>query len=458
MDEEEVAPVAATSKRSYRLIKEKLDLCLQSEIVVNQEKQLSFRQFCHNHSVAPSNLHAWKRNIKMLKEAVMSKKSSNKTLNKGNPTSLHHIKDVIMEWINRKREKGMALSTRMVILQVSRMDPTFRDKKIRSKYSIVQRFLRTNKVSIRRKTHEAQKHPQETQDLAEKFIVSMRPFLLQSNQDKRFIINMDQTPIFFSMVPNTTLNRVGERSVNVRSSSSSTMRVTVALTVTAAGGLLPPMFVFKAKPGGHVQRELRNFPEGAAYTVQHNTWMDESVMLQWVDRVLKPWSETVPETIVPYLLLDSYKVHLMTTVTRQIESLGIEVDHIPGGCTGLAQPIDVRIGKPFKNRVRHKWEDWIMDGAIDEEVTKPPTCLQVVEWCCNSFRELEGTIVCNAWLNGRFSYFPVTSEETIDVDDCEDDEEPEYIDVAPQDGDVYHLVVDNDVNIDYNDVVEAEEV
>ena len=100
----------------------------------------------------------------------------------------------------------------------------------------------------------------------------------------------------------------------------------------------------------------------------------------------------------------------------------------------------------------------MLDGAIDEEVTKPPTHLQVVEWCCNSFRELEGTIVCNAWLNGRFSYFPVTSEETIDVDDCEDDEEPEYIDVAPQDGNVYHLVVDNDVNIDYDDVVEAEEV
>ena len=181
-------------------------------------------------------------------------------------------------------------------------------------------------------------------------------------------------------------------------------------------------------------------------------------MLQWVDQVLKPWSETVPKNIVPYLLLDLYKVHLMTTVTRQIETLGIEVDHIPGGCTGLAQPIDVGIGKPFKNRVRHMWEDWILDGAIDEEVTKPPTCLQVVEWCCNSFRELEGTIVCNAWLNGRYSYFLLKSEETIDVDDYEDDEEPEYIDDAPQDGNVYHLVVDNDVNIDYDDVVEAEEV
>ena len=186
------------------------DLCLESEKVVNQEKQLFFRQFCNNHGVAPSNLHAWKRNIKMLKEAVMSKKSSNKTLNKGNPTLLHHIKDAIMEWINVKCEKGLALSTKMVILQVSRMDPTFCDKKTRSRYSIIRHFLRMNKVSIRRKTHEAQKHLWETQDLLEKFVITMHPFLSQSNRDKRFIINMDQTPIFFSMVPNTMLNHVGD--------------------------------------------------------------------------------------------------------------------------------------------------------------------------------------------------------------------------------------------------------
>ena len=93
MDEDEVAPVAAKTKHSYQLIKEKLNLCLESKKVVNQEKKLSFRQFCHNHSVAPSNLQVWKTNIKMLKEAVILKKSSNKTLNKGNPMSLHHIKD-----------------------------------------------------------------------------------------------------------------------------------------------------------------------------------------------------------------------------------------------------------------------------------------------------------------------------------------------------------------------------
>ena len=121
---------------------------------------------------------------------------------------------------------------------------------------------------------------------------------------------------------------------------------------------------------------------------------------------------------------------------------------------GLLNKSTLGLASPSKTG----WEDWMLDDAIDEEVTKPPTHLQVVEWCCNSFRELEGTIVCNSWLNGRFSHFPITSKETIDVDHWDDNEEPEYIGVAPQDGNKYTLVVDNDVNNEDNDVVEAEEV
>ena len=100
----------------------------------------------------------------------------------------------------------------------------------------------------------------------------------------------------------------------------------------------------------------------------------------------------------------------------------------------------------------------MLDSTVNEEVTKPPTHLQVVKWCLSSFRELEGTIVCNSWLNGRFSYFPTTSKETMDVDKLEDNKELEYVGIAPQDGNKYTLVIDNDANINDNDVIEEEEV
>jgi hypothetical protein len=41
-----------------------------------------------------------------------------------------------------------------------------------------------------------------------------------------------------------------------------------AVTVTASGAMLPSLLVFNAKPNGHVERKLANFPPGAHYSVQ----------------------------------------------------------------------------------------------------------------------------------------------------------------------------------------------
>ncbi len=52
----------------------------------------------------------------------------------------------------------------------------------------------------------------------------------------------------------------------------------------------------------------------------------------------------------------------MALVIHRIQKLGIEVVHIPGGCTGLCQPLDVGINKLFKCRVWLRWEEWMLCG------------------------------------------------------------------------------------------------
>jgi hypothetical protein len=41
----------------------------------------------------------------------------------------------------------------------------------------------------------------------------------------------------------------------------------------------------------------------------------------------------------------------MGLAVKQIQAMGIEVIHIPAGCTYLCQPIDVGINKPIKKRL-----------------------------------------------------------------------------------------------------------
>ena len=134
---------------------------------------------------------------------------------------------------------------------------------------------------------------------------------------------------------------------------------TCALTVTASGKMITPLFVFKGKTfqlivgmmksfshfivlllgksnGRIVQHEFPMYPKGMIYACQDNAWMDERVMLMWVDMVLKPYVDTAPENVVLLLFLDSYQCHMMNSVVNVIQDLGVEVEHIPGGVPHFA--------------------------------------------------------------------------------------------------------------------------
>ena len=97
--------------------------------------------------------------------------------------------------------------------------------------------------------------------------------------------------------------------------------------------------------------------------VNASMWMDKVCMLRWVKEVLKPYLAVnpPPPDIIMVILLDAYQCHMMASVTNAIADLGIKIISIPGGCTGLCQPLDVRINKPFKAHVRNLWEEWMIE-------------------------------------------------------------------------------------------------
>ena len=133
--------------------------------------------------------------------------------------------------------------------------------------------------------------------------------------------------------------------------------------------------------------------------------MDETVMLQWVGDVLSPYIQQAPSDVRPVLLLDSYRCHMMKSVVSKIQNLGVEVEHIPAGSTGLVQTIDVGIGKPLKNRVRQRWEEWMIEQGSDTPVFNPPPRETLTSWILESLCSLHPQLVQNAWLRNGLSYF-----------------------------------------------------
>ena len=138
--------------------------------------------------------------------------------------------------------------------------------------------------------------------------------------------------------------------------------------------------------------------------------MDEIRMHEWVGVVLAAYLEDThpPPGIVSIILLDMYRVHMCAPVVNRIQALGIEVIHIPGGCTGLLQPLDIGINRPYKGRIRAKWEEWMMDSIDRYDEIRAPLCKDVSAWAAKTnCWEMQGLpLMKNAWRKTNYSWFP----------------------------------------------------
>ena len=159
--------------------------------------------------------------------------------------------------------------------------------------------------------------------------------------------------------------------------------------------------------------------------------MSERLCLRWVEEVLKPWAEQAPEHVVPYLLLDSYVCHLMESMVNAIQALGVEIEHVLGGCTVLTQPVDVGINKPLKYHIRRYWEEYMINTGLQQIVTKPPSREIMASWCIDGLESIHSNIGKNAWRHTDFSFFP--EEETLPAEESlelNEDEMVELMDVS----------------------------
>jgi hypothetical protein len=144
------------------------------------------------------------------------------------------------------------------------------------------------------------------------------------------------------------------------------------------------------------------------YQMQKNAWMDECVMLFWVKRVLKPYVKAAPEHVIPIFVLDLYRCHIMVSVVNAIRSLGCGVQHIPSGCTGLCQPVDVGYNKPFKSGLWASWVQWMISEGILHGTTSPLSRAEVARWASSAMNYLKGLeIIKNAWQKSGYSWFPI---------------------------------------------------
>ncbi len=213
-----------------------------------------------------------------------------------------------------------------------------------------------------------------------------------------------------------TLELVGKKNIHILTSMNNTRQAIVAVTIAGDSMVLPLTIIFKGKHDGRIARlELATYLAGHHYCCQEAAWLDEQVMLAWVEEVLAPYVATAPEDIIPLLILDSYQCHMMASVVYKIQELGVKVKHIPGGCASLCQPVDVGFNKPFKSHIRKMWIEWMIAKGIKEGTTSLPTRRNVALWVDEAMAQMkeERRIIKNAWLKMGFKWFDKEEGEGV---------------------------------------------
>lgn len=96
------------------------------------------------------------------------------------------------------------------------------------------------------------------------------------------------------------------------------------------------------------------------------------------------------------LVWDSFRAHLSARICSTLKSLNTEPAVIPGGMTSMVQSLDVAINKPFKDRTRKKWQEWMLadqhtftaSGRI-HKVEFPQIC----QWIYKAWEDIPNELV-----------------------------------------------------------------
>jgi hypothetical protein len=261
---------------------------------VNQHSP-SLRQACRAFGMNHFVYGRWKKQLQRVTDPSCPLIATGETrkLHPGPKSTIDNIAGALTHKVFALREQGLQVNNMRIRSEASKLSESFKNKPDKAKKRVVQRYIKRQGLSYRVSTHVAQKHHKET-EMASKFFISMVQDRV-AGVPPESVLNMDQTPIYFSFHEKRTLAPKGQKTIHILASTNSTQRATLNVAVTLAGTMVKPMTIFKGKTTGTIARnELPSFPSEGLWACQEKAWCNEAMMLiaQWIIEALKTIDET----------------------------------------------------------------------------------------------------------------------------------------------------------------------
>ena len=203
---------------------------------------------------------------------------------------------------------------------------------------------------------------------------------------------MDEMPAFFDMVPSKSICKTGSKECIVQNPGCEKKHVTIVLSATADGKMLPPMIVFNVK----TTIEKLHVLAGFIVKTQAKAWMDEELMHVWLEDISLKHTKLMSQKLGfenSLLMFDAFLACKTDEVKAKLVQNKSDILMIPAGCNSKCQPMDVCINKPFKANLRKCWVEYVAK-MIDEKHDQipPPSRQHMVDWVEEAYNAISSDV------------------------------------------------------------------
>jgi hypothetical protein len=162
--------------------------------------------------------------MKASKSWVAKLNQNTKKVGSGRTAFYPEAEKKLYDWIIEQRKQGLGVSytiTRVKMMEIlnepdmiSLYEDLAKDFKASNRWMFA--FMKRFNLSRRRRTKISQKLPSQTNELLKNF----QQFIIRLRTEKSFelsnILNMDETPVWFDMAGNFTIDQIGEKTIHIR--------------------------------------------------------------------------------------------------------------------------------------------------------------------------------------------------------------------------------------------------
>jgi hypothetical protein len=193
---------------------------------IMEEEGVALRRAAKRLQVSHSLFVRWQQQGAANDNPILAMLKGKKKANCAGPLGqLKPLENSLLWYVFEQREQGINLSILALVVKALLLLPIFNKKHSVARVSAVKRFVRAHSLVYRMGTHVSQRKPDKVAAESSDYMDLMGQIVEGPHRDRRFIINMDQTPVYFTMNAKQTLEVIGVKTVHIRTSTNDTKRI-----------------------------------------------------------------------------------------------------------------------------------------------------------------------------------------------------------------------------------------